>query len=242
MSAKNLENTILFQHLVKKTFTEDFLRYRELIGSVLAQSVGMSEQKVISGSTELMVEKVSGVTLSNLAEQMNEELKEMVNLKLAEKILTIRNEYRAKKEMIQEVFTGFCYRELIGRNLKSIMEVGGEVLLNKLKTLKEDKLTICHGDLNLSNVMLVGHKLALIDFEHITEAPVSFEFGSAILFDDDKSFCVAGIKKSLVALGVEISEDDMNLGAKLFLADQITKADRDKRKILIKKAKERNLI
>lgn len=246
MSAKNIQNSVIFQHLVKKNFASEAFLYQEVMGTVLAGLVGMSEQKVVLSSDSLMVEKVAGMTLSNLSEQMNDELKKVTAQKLAEKLKKVKETYDAKKEIIKSIFGCLSFDHLIEINREKFLEIFGDpndlVEMKKMLEKEDLNMTICHGDLNLSNIMLVGNELVLIDFEHVTEAPMAFELASSFLFNDVKSLDLKSIKSALLRMGILIPEGVLALMTKLYLVDQLRKADKEREQQLIKIAEERKLI
>lgn len=243
MSAKNIDNTIIFQHLVKKNFTNTALLYREAVGTMLAGLVKMTDQKMVISTGNLMVDKVAGVTLSNLSEQMNDDFKFLVIEKLAAKLKAVKNNYRSKVGIFDEVFGCLSFESLIKRNKETLFKLFPNIdIFKKLTEMSKERMTICHGDLNLSNLMLSGSELVLIDFEHVTEAPLEYDLASSFVFDDEKSIDLKMTIKALENIGQKISMDDLRLMAKLFLANQVSGANKEKMKSLINKAKERNIL
>ncbi len=246
MSAKNIQNSVIFQHLVKKNFASEAFLYQEVVGTVLAGMVGMSEQKVVLSSGCLMVEKVAGMTLSNLSEQMNDELKKITAQKLAEKLKKVKETFDKKKSVFKSTFGCLSFDRLIEINREKFLDVFDDPIslaeIEKMSERRDVNMTICHGDLNLSNIMLVGSELILIDFEHVTEAPMAFDLACSLLFCDEKSLDIKNVKSALFQMGILIPERELVLMTKLYLVDQLRKADKEKEQQLIKLARERKLI
>lgn len=242
MSAKEIQNTIIFQHLIKKKFDQDSLMCREVIGTFLAQQVGMTDQKMVTSLDSLMMEKVNGVSLTSLGDQASEELEEMLMQKLASKLLEVKNKYLSKRKEINCFLGDFGFETLVLKNREIVLRYFGEGLYKRIISISSDMYTICHGDLNLSNLMIVGSDLILVDFEHVVEAPIEFDLACSAFFDDFKSLNITTVVKSLSRLDQVIDADTLTLMIKLYFADQMRKAEPEKQKLLIKIAKGKKII
>lgn len=242
MSAKEIQNTIIFQHLVKKEFDRADLMCQEVLGTFLAQIVGMTEQKMITDSRCLMMEKVNGVSLTSLSDQIGDELEEMLMEKLALKMVKIKKEYVSEVGNMECFLGAFGYRKLVEKNKKLLIKFFGEHILREISDISRERLTICHGDLNLSNLMLVGSDLVLVDFEHVVEAPIEFDLACSAFFGDMKSLNVDLVVGLLRKAGVEILDDNLRSMTKLYFADQIRKADSNKQKLLFEIAKNKKIL
>lgn len=242
MSAKEIQNTIIFQHLVKKEFDRAELMCQEVLGTFLAQRVGMTSQKMVTDSSSLMMEKVSGVTLTSLCDQIGEELSKMVIDKLVEKLVRVKKKYLLSAVEIKCLLGQFDFKSLVEKNKNILIKYFGELVISEISSMSQDKFTICHGDLNLSNIMLTGSDLVLVDFEHVVEAPIEFDLACSVFFSDSKSLNVDLVVEKLGAGGIKISENDLKLMVKLYFADQMRKASFEKQQLLIEIAKNKKII
>lgn len=191
MSAVNVTETTIFRNAIVKKFDDCEAMLSELRRSVAA-SILLDEPVFLANScNELVVGKHDGTTLAEIWPHLSESRRREMMVMVAKMLVRFiertkeRGDFLIKEGLIRDV------REMI-----YIPEVSGPI-------------TMVHGDLGLSNIMLVGKDLRFIDFEHVVLGPLALELAPGLFWRDKNCLPTELMIDELNKLGIDISITDV---------------------------------
>lgn len=237
MSAEKISEQTIFQPVVVKTITDNKTLVKELMRSTVIGLIAGNCLPLGVEDRELMLKKVQGVTLSEVWEKLNESQKDGVMVKLAELLLAIKERYEVEgKSLIASSGVEMSWDEFLLANEQFLVRQGDSlnISLKQLGGLKKivrqsreikSGMTLVHGDLGLSNVLLNGIKLQLIDFEHTVEGPIELELAVANFWSDENSLPVEVVVTALEKLGQPINKERLAEMTSVYLVNQLRLAD-----------------
>lgn len=191
MSAVNVTETTIFKNAIVKRFDDCEAMLSELRRSVAASILLDEPVFLANSSNELLIGKHDGTTLAEMWPNLSEVRRREMIAMVAKMLARFIEKTKEKGE--------FLVKEGLVKDVREIVNV----------PLVSGPITMVHGDLGLSNIMLVGLKLKFIDFEHVVLGPLALELAPALFWRDDNSLPVEEVVVALNKLGIEISMADV---------------------------------
>lgn len=252
MSAVDISETTIYQPVVVKTLASQEQLIRELLRSTVVGFFQNGSSPVGVSGNCLMFNKIQGVTLREIWVNLAVNQQDILLTKLVDELLKIREKYQLSdssflKKLNLDLdwgsFVSNCVRYLEESTDLRIKKFS-DILLNLM--VIDSNLTLTHGDLGLSNVMLSGTELKLIDFEHVVEAPLEFDLAPSFFWKDGNSLPLAKIYQAFIQKGDVLDQKLIEKLVILYLVNQLRLAesakDPEKYQQLLLKACERKLI
>jgi len=191
MSALNVTETTIFKTAIVKKFDGCESMLSELRRSVAA-SILLDEPIFIANSiNELVLNKHDGTTLADIWTDLSDSRRDEMVKMVAMMLVKFVNKTQERGE--------FLIREGLIKDVREIIEV----------PLVSGPITVVHGDLGLSNIMLVGLGLRFIDFEHVVLGPLALELAPGLFWKDKNCLPTETLIGELNRLGIEISMLDV---------------------------------
>lgn len=191
MSALNVTETTIFKTAIVKKFADCEAMLSELRRSVAASILLDEPVFLANSSNELLVGKHDGTTLAVMWPNLSDTRRREMVVMVAKMLVRFVEKTKEKG--------GFLVKEGLVKDVKEIIDI----------PLVSGPITMVHGDLGLTNIMLVGLDLKFIDFEHVVLGPLALELAPGLFWRDKNCLPIELMIDELNKLGIEISMDDV---------------------------------
>lgn len=189
VSTSNNETPIK-KYFVKYNADEDLFD-NELKVSKQASVIGLSPRVVYSDKNWLINEFIEGTTLDYCVSTPKEKISIALNLILKCHVLKASVPVLDIKAIINNI--------MLNDQFSSKQRKYIQLILNKLPLIKVTELSVCHGDVNFSNIIVDKDNAWLIDFECSCLAEKEFElamfFAINLLNEDEQVYALNSYKQ-----------------------------------------------
>lgn len=251
MSAVNISETTIYQPVVVKTLANQEQLIRELLRSVVVGFYQSGSSPLGICGNRLMFNKIQGTNLRDIWGKITLEQQEDLLKQLVQQLVEIKERYQQSDQtLLKRLNLDLDWGSFMSKNQRYLLTLN-QSLIFKLKPDLDDldgvqDLTLTHGDLGLSNILLSGTSLKLIDFEHTVEAPLEFDLAPSFFWRDDNSLPLEKINKIFDQEYRSLDQGRFTKLVSLYLVNQLRLADlegdQEKYQQLLTKAYERNLL